>query len=80
MRTLCECTWEIESDGDEPAYKTGEFILLHWGLQYTMQEIQEGKIIPVNYTVGVCQDTQTGQIRCFLPENIRILGRLLGKE
>jgi hypothetical protein len=82
MKILCECQWQKDETGEdgEPVYERGEFLLLHWGLQNTITQTEDDRMIAVSYTVGICEDCKTGQIRCFLPESIRILGRLLGKE
>jgi hypothetical protein len=78
MKILCECQWEKDDVGDngEPMYERGEFLLLHWGLQNSISETKDG-MISVSYSVGICEDCKTGQIRCFLPESIRILGTII---
>ena len=78
MRILCEATWENE-EKDEPAMEKGTYWLLHWGLQFEIIQVEEGRLLPVNYTVAVCQDYDTGEVRCFLPEQIKILGTEIKK-
>jgi hypothetical protein len=81
MRILCECQWETSKtdDDDEPVYERGEFLLLHWGLQNTITQTDDGRMVAVSYTVGICQDCKTGDIRCFLPEQIKILGKIINE-
>lgn len=50
--------------------KKQEFYLLHWGLQ--AQLVND---IPVNETVGVCQNIETGQVFLFHPTSIKIIGK-----
>lgn len=78
MRVFCEVTWEDE-EKDEPNTEKGLYILLHWGLQYEIIQVEEGRLLPVNYTVGICQDYETGEVRCFLPGQIKILGQEIKK-
>lgn len=76
MRTLIEVTIEkdeLDKDGN-PQYERSNYWLLHFGLQIQTIE-SEGKIIPVSYTVAICQKYDTGEIRCFAPEQIRVLGK-----
>ena len=76
MRTLCEVTWEKDEELEEGVSVTerGKYWLHHWGLQYEIVQLQEGQVGAVSYTVGICEDYDTGEIRCFLPEQIKILG------
>lgn len=72
MRVLAEVSWEKE-DGlgeGESSMIREMYFLLHWGMNYT---IVNG--IAVNYTVAICQDCKTGDIRCFLPEQLRVVGK-----
>jgi hypothetical protein len=76
MRILCEVTWEKEGELEEgePVYEKGQYWILHFGLDYKLIEVEEGKITAVNYTVIICQHCKTGQIEKFLPEQVKILG------
>ena len=75
----------IPVDKDNPAYDKNlkaweqaidpvNFYLLHWGLEYVLLQDEHGKPYGINYTVGICQEMQTGYIRTFLPAEIRIMG------
>ncbi len=68
MRTVCEVTWRDE-EGDKPKVVKEMYYLLHWGLK--MEIIGE---TGVSHTVAVCEHYETGQIECFLPEQLKILG------
>jgi hydrogenase maturation factor len=63
MKTLVEVSFENENDEKE------QFFLLHWGLK--MQVIND---LAVTFTVAICQNVKTGDILCFYPEQLRILG------
>jgi hypothetical protein len=80
MKILCECQWKTDTTDkdDEPIYETGEFYLLHWGLDRDIIQSKED-MTAVSYTVGICEDCKTGQIRCFFPEQIRILGKIVSE-
>ena len=77
MKTLVEATWikDGTEDEEEPEMETGMYWLWHWALQHDIINMEDNKVVAVNYTVGICSDYDTGQIRCFLPEQLRILGR-----
>lgn len=81
MRTLVEASWarEGELEEGEPAMEKGTYWLLHWALKYEIIQLEEGHVAAVNYTVGICQDFNTGELRCFLPESIKIIGTELKK-
>jgi hypothetical protein len=76
MRILAEVTWarDGELEEGEPVYEKGEYWILHYGLDYRIIEVEEGRIAAVNYTVIICQNCKTGQIEKFLPEQCKILG------
>ena len=82
MRILVEVTQEKEELGDEEAtlYEKDVYFLLHWGLDYTIIEMNEEMRIGVSYTVAICQNMETNIVRCFRPEQLRILGKTLPKE
>ena len=77
MKILCEAEWDKEGElkEDESLYERGQFFLLHWGLQYQIIDLGEGRFTTANWTVAICEDCKTGAIRCFLPEQLRILGQ-----
>ena len=77
MRILVEVTQEKEELGDEgeTLYEKDDWWLLHWGLDYTIIEMNEDMRIGVSYTVAICQHRESGVIRCFRPEQLRVLGR-----
>ena len=58
----------------EQAIAPVNFYLLHWGLEYVLLQDEHGKPYGINYTVGICQEMQTGLIRTFLPGEIRVIG------
>jgi len=69
MRTLTEVRVikEGTENDEEPSYETRKFYLLHWGMSVK------------HYTVAICEDCDTGQIRCFLPESLKIIGQEIKK-
>ena len=78
MRTLCRVTWESDVqdiDSDSVHYESDEYWLLHFGLDYRIFEIEEGKSVAVNYTTAICEHKKSGRIECFLPAQLKILGR-----
>jgi hydrogenase maturation factor len=76
MRTLCEVSWEknTELKDGESAIETDVYVLLHWGLK--MEIIND---VGVSYTVAICSHLKTGEVLCFLPEQLKILGTDLKK-
>ena len=76
MRTLVEVTYEKEGElkEDEPATEKEEYWLLHWG---TKMEIINN--IGVNFSVAICQNCKTGDVLCFLPEQLKIIGQEIRK-
>ncbi len=73
MKEFCEVTWQ-DTEGDEPVTMKEQYYLLHWGMKF--QIINE---IGVNYTVAICQNCKTGDVMCFNPEQLRILGTQIKK-
>jgi hypothetical protein len=76
IRLLVEASWikeGTEMEG-EPLYERNFYYLLHWGLDYQIIETDEAKM-PVNFTVAICQNKKTGQIECFRPYQLRVIGR-----
>lgn len=76
MRALAEARWIKEgTEGEEtPTYEKGRFWILHYGLKYDLIHIGEGKMVAVNYTVVICQDCKTGQLREFMAPQLKIIG------
>jgi hypothetical protein len=81
MRIMVEATWESDNTGPqgEIINETDLFFLLHWGLDYTIVETDDNHRTGVSYTIGICENVKSGEIRCFRPEQIKIIGRE-GKE
>ena len=77
IKTIVECRWLKEgTEADEnPTYEKDRFILLHWGLDCQTYESDSGQTVGINWTVAICQNCKTGDIRTFLPEQLRILGK-----
>jgi hypothetical protein len=69
LKTVVEGTWE-----DEGEMKTDRYYLLHWGMKYDLIPDANGNLMPVQYTVGICQHIKTGNIELFLPDLIKVLG------
>lgn len=63
MRTLVEVSYNDEDDKKE------QYFLLHWGLK--MQVIND---LAVTFTVAICQNVKTGDILCFYPEQLKVIG------
>ena len=76
IKTVIEATW----DNDDGVAETGQYYLLHWGLRYDMVPDMYGNMLPVHYTVGICQQIKTGAIEMFLPTQIRVLGVNIDKD
>ena len=78
MRTLVEVTFEEENKDGDTIEKKAKFWLLHWGLQREIINTGQGLAVG-NWTVAICEDYETGQIRCFLPEQLTIIGQEIKK-
>jgi hypothetical protein len=53
---------------------TGDmYYLLHWGLHVGYAD-EVTKQSPFTYTVGICQELETGRILTFLPYQLRVVG------
>ena len=77
MKLLVEVIWQAEVqpiDGDT-MYEKGRYYLLHFGIDYRIIELGDGRIAAVNYTTAVCQHCETGQIEVFLPKDLRVIGK-----
>lgn len=81
MKILVEAEWENDEEllEGEPQTEKGKFWLHHWGLQRDIIDIGDGKLAVGNWTVAICEDYKTGIIRCFMPEQLRIIGTELKK-
>ena len=73
MKELVEVEWQ-DTDKEEPATVREQYWLLHFGLKY--QIIGE---TGVSYSVAICQHTRTGQLECFDPERLRVIGTQIKK-
>ena len=78
MRSLVETSWEEENKEGDLITKKGTFWLLHFGLNYNVINTEHG-LIAVNYTVAICQDCETGQLRYFTPDKLRVIGTEIKK-
>ena len=58
----------------EPAFEEVLYYLLHWGLTYEILVDKEARY-PVSYTVGICQQIESGEIRAFLPTELKVIGK-----
>jgi hypothetical protein len=66
-------TFQYE-DGKLIEKPTGDmFYLLHWGLQVGYAN-DVTKQSPFTYTVGICQEIETGRILTLLPYQLRVVG------
>ena len=79
MRILVEVTQEKEADllDGESKYEKNEYFLWHFGLEYSMVDVGDGRVIPANYTVCICERCTTGQLETFLPSQLKIIGKEL---
>lgn len=75
IKTIVEVIYE--EDGEE---RKDNYYLLHWGLKYDLLPDSYGNLVPVHYTVGICQNIKSGYIEMFLPNQIRVLGVNLKEE
>jgi len=75
IRTIVEVIWE--EDGSE---KKANYKLLHWGLRYDMVPDSYGNLVPVHYTVAICENLKTGAVELFMPDQLRILGVNIKEE
>ena len=82
MRIIVEVTTERDDTGDEgeTLYEKDLYILLHWGLEYTIIEVSENMRTGVSYTVAICQNIKSGVIRCFRPEMLTVLGKEIKEQ
>lgn len=80
MRSLVEVTVEKDDldDKGDIVYEKKKAWLLHFGLDNTLVETKHG-VMPVSYTIAICEDIETGQIFCYRPEQLRILSKELKK-
>jgi hypothetical protein len=73
MRELVEVTW-INEDGQEPVKVKEMCFLLHFGVRSEIINDGEGRLIGVSNTVAIVQNCKTGDLNCFAPEQIRVIG------
>jgi hypothetical protein len=78
MRTLVEITQELDEQGPdgEALYERREAWLWYFGTEFKLIETEHG-MIPVNYTVCICSDYETGQVETVMPGQIKILGKIV---
>ena len=77
MKILAEVTYEGDKLGEDNnlVVEKEKVFLLHFGITYQMIDMGAGYMIPANYTVAICQNCETGQIKSFLPDQLRIIGQ-----
>lgn len=77
MKILCEVTWVKDEQTEEgtPIYEKGMYWIMQWGMEYKTFEVEEGRMVAVNYSVAICSNYETGQVECFLPSQLRIIGK-----
>ena len=66
-----------QTDRDEEGnemLETREMYIHHWGLQTETTEDKNGNLIVIQYTVGICEDVETGQIHTFMPTQLKAQG------
>lgn len=78
MRTLVEITW-VNEEGEEPVAVKEQAWLLHFGLKSEIINDGEGHITGVTNTVAICQNIKTGDLNCWAPENLRVIGTEIKK-
>jgi hypothetical protein len=76
IRTIVEVTYEDE-DGED---KMGNYYLLHWGIRFDLLPDSYGNLVPVHFTVAICQNLKSGVIEMFTPDQIRVLGVNIKEE
>jgi hypothetical protein len=70
IKTVVEVTtWD--EDGFE---KKDMYALHHWGLKYDLMANEVGNMMPVHYTVAICENIKTGTIELFMPDQLRVIG------
>ena len=82
MKVLCEVLLEKEEqdiNDSEPVMEKKKYWLLHFGLKADIIDMGDGRMVGLNYTVCICQDCDTGDLRCYLPESLRIIGEEIKK-
>ena len=55
------------------AFEKKLYYLLHWGIHTEIRKV-DGAPVVLTFTVGICQDIETGNVQIFAPEEIRIIG------
>jgi len=81
MRELVEVSWQQDDQPEDgnTVYVKEKYWLLHWGLKYEIIDTGEGNMIAINHTVAICENVKTGNVECFPPESLRILGTEIKK-
>jgi len=70
LRTIVEANWEEDGESRQDRY-----FLLHWGLKFDMVPDSYENLVPVHYTVGICQNIKSGAIEMFLPDQLKVVGQ-----
>ena len=65
---------EVSTEDDDGREVRDNYFLLHWGLKYDMLPDSYGNLVPVHYTIAICQHCKSGVIETFLPGQLRVLG------
>lgn len=78
MRTLVEVEEEKDAVGEngEVLYAKNKYWLWHFGIEFKIIETEKG-LMPVNYTVAICENYKTGEIMTFMPSQLRIIGKVI---
>jgi hypothetical protein len=78
MRELAEVTW-VNEEGSEPVTVKEKVWLLHFGLKSEVINDGDGHLIGISNTVAICQNCKTGELNCWAPENLKIIGTEIKK-
>jgi hypothetical protein len=70
LKTVVEVTFE----DDEGLEKKDNYYLLHWGLKFDMIPDSYQNLVPVHFTVAICQHAKSGVIEMFHPDQLKVLG------
>lgn len=65
----------LDEEGNQVDSEEIMYYLLHWGLTYEILIGIDGHQYPVTYTVGICQNIKTGDIKSFVPQDLTVVGK-----